>query len=144
MNDKLIRKSIKALAKAECCNYVKGYCALTDKPCHLINPNYPTIHDGCIDCDYFMESVLPPDWELNDLVWYAIWADDDTDENKQLPDGMRLCEICQQPFIYSHARQKYCKSCAVTVNKDKSRQRKNLRLRAQRESAFLSTSGRKV
>ena len=46
---------------------------MTDERCHLVNPNYGSIHDGAIDCDYFLECVLPADWDLNDLVSYALW-----------------------------------------------------------------------
>ena len=53
MTNKQILKSIKALARGECANYDRGNCLLTDKRCHLVNPNYESIHDGAIDCDYF-------------------------------------------------------------------------------------------
>ena len=75
MTEKQILKSIKALAKDECANYKGGMCLETDKPCHLINPEYETIQDGTIDCEYFWECVLPADWNLNDLVSYAMWYD---------------------------------------------------------------------
>lgn len=121
MTDKEIQKSIRALAKDECANYQRGMCLLTDQRCHVINPNYPTIHDGAVDCDYFLECVLPADWDLNDLVSYAIWADED--EPEKLPDGMKLCEHCGKPFTPTHSKQKYCKSCGETVNREKSRER---------------------
>ena len=66
MTDKQILKSIKALARGECANYDRGNCLLTDERCHLVNPNYESIHDGAIDCDYFLECVLPADWSLNE------------------------------------------------------------------------------
>lgn len=72
MTDKQILKSIKALARGECANYSRGDCLMTDERCHLVNPNYESIHDGAIDCDYFLECVLPADWDLNDLVSYAL------------------------------------------------------------------------
>ena len=75
MTDKQILKSIKALARGECANYSYGNCLLTDERCHLVNPDYESIHDGAIDCDYFLECVLPADWNLNDLVSYALWYD---------------------------------------------------------------------
>lgn len=123
MKDKQMLKSIKALAKSECANYSNGFCLMTGERCHVINPDYDTIHDGAIDCDYFMDCVLPADWELNDLIWYAIWADDDADEDEPLPDGMRLCANCQRPFIPTNGKQKYCKSCAATVNRTKAKER---------------------
>ena len=58
-----------------------------------------SIHDGAIDCDYFLECVLPADWNLNDLVSYALWYDEADEET--LPHGMKRCEICQNPFVPS-------------------------------------------
>lgn len=52
MTEKQILKSIKALAAGECANYHGGFCAETDRRCHLINPKYDSIRDGMIDCDY--------------------------------------------------------------------------------------------
>ena len=73
MSDKKIIKGIKKLVKDECDNYDHGFCLLTDRRCHIINPDYESIHDGAIDCNYFMECVLPADWVLNDLAGYALW-----------------------------------------------------------------------
>ena len=120
MKEKELQKCIKNLAKAECANYQRNMCLLDDKPCHIINPEYGTIHDGAIDCDWFMEAVLPADWDLNDLVWYALWYDDDPDE---IPEGMRACEVCKKPFVPTHQKQKYCKRCAENVNRKKTRER---------------------
>lgn len=121
MTNKQILKSIKALARGECANYDHGNCLLTDKRCHLVNHNYESIHDGAIDCDYFLECVLPADWNLNDLVSYALWYDETDDE--ALPHGMKRCEICQNPFVPTHAKKKYCKGCAETANREKTRMR---------------------
>ena len=67
MERQMIRQ-IRTLAHKECCNYIDGKCI-----CHgnftVINPRYPSIHDGAIDCDYFLECVLPIDPELNRIVW---------------------------------------------------------------------------
>lgn len=79
MTEKQIIKSIKALARGECANYQNGMCLETDQRCHLINPRYDSIRDGMIDCDYFLECVLPADWDLNDLVSYALWYCPDED-----------------------------------------------------------------
>ena len=97
MTDKQILKSIKALARGECANYDRGNCLLTDERCHLVNPNYESIHDGAIDCDYFLDCVLPAEWNLNDLVSYALWYDEEDED--PLPHGMKRCEICQNPFV---------------------------------------------
>ena len=121
MTDKQVLKSIKALAKDECANYMSGMCLLTDQECHLINPNYDSIHDGAIDCDYFLECVLPENWEMKDLVYYALWYDEENSD--ELPSDMKRCEVCQQAYIPTHAKQKYCKNCAEAVNRQKTRDR---------------------
>lgn len=36
-----------------------------DHDCNVINPRYPTVQDGAIGCDYFLQCVLPLDPELN-------------------------------------------------------------------------------
>ena len=91
MTEKQILKSIKALAAGECANYHGGFCAETDRRCHLINPKYDSIRDGMIDCDYFLECVLPANWELSDLVSYALWYDEAEDDD--LPSNMKRCEV---------------------------------------------------
>lgn len=121
MTDKQILKSIKALARGECANYQYGNCLLTDKRCHVINPSYESIHGGAIDCDYFLECVLPADWDLNDLVSYALWYDEADEEEP--PPNMKQCEVCHKPFVASNNRQKYCRACAEEVNRRKDRVR---------------------
>lgn len=121
MTNKEILRSIKKLAKEECANYDHGMCLLTDQRCHVINPNYPTVHDGAVDCDYFLECVLPADWDLNDLVSYAIWYDEDEPEKQ--PDGMKRCEKCNQPFVPASNRQKYCHACSESVRRQQGYQR---------------------
>ena len=121
MTDKEIMKMIRHLARDECCSYYRGKCLETDEPCHVINPRYTTIHDGTVDCDYLLNYVLPADWELKDLVWYAIWANEEA--KAQLPDGMKECVNCHQAFIPTHPKQKYCKGCGEIVNRKKSRER---------------------
>ena len=121
MTDKQILKSIKALARGECANYVYGMCVLTDERCHLVNPAYGGIHDGAIDCDYFLECVLPAEWDLNDLVSYALWYDEEDED--ELPSNMKRCEECRKPFVITGNRQKYCKACAEKVNRRKDRLR---------------------
>ena len=122
MNDKKILKSIKALARGECANYQNGFCRETDERCHVINPNYDSVHDGAIDCDYFLESVLPADWELNDLVAYALWYDEE--EPDELPEGMKLCPVCKRPFTASNNRQTYCPDCGKDRQRQMDRERK--------------------
>lgn len=33
------------------------------------------------------------------------------------------CEVCGNPFVPNHPRQKYCKGCAESVNRRKTRDR---------------------
>ena len=121
MKEKELQRAIKNLAKAECANYQNKLCLLTDEPCHIINPDYDSVHDGAIDCDWFLEAVLPADWDLNDLIWYAIWYDEE--EPDEVPEGMKICEVCKRPFLPTHHKQKYCKGCAESVNRKKTRER---------------------
>ena len=101
MTDQQILRSIRTLVREECANYRYGYCLETDDRCHVINPDYDTIHDGTLDCDYFLDCVLPADWTLNDLVAYALWYDEDG-EDDDLPRGMKRCEMCRQPFTIAN------------------------------------------
>lgn len=128
MTEKEILKSIRKLAKEECANYQQGMCLLTDQRCHIINPNYFTVHDGAVDCDYFLDCVLPADWNLNDLVWYSIWSEENMWDGQvetpdTLPQGMRRCAECQNPFTYKNNRQKYCPVCAEKVKRRQGTQR---------------------
>ncbi len=122
MTEKQIIKSIKALARGECANYQNGMCLETDRRCHLINPRYDSIRDGIIDCDYFLECVLPADWDLNDLISYALWYDEEEDY-EELPSNMKRCAECQRPFLFTSNRQKYCNACQQIVRRRQSAQR---------------------
>jgi len=104
MNKQLIRQ-IKTLAHKECCNYVDGKCVY-DHNCYVINPRYPTVHDGAIDCDYFLESVLPLEPELKKNVWAELLHDEDM----TLPPE-KNCARCGQPFVPGSNRQQYCAHC---------------------------------
>ncbi|MBO2517716.1 MAG: hypothetical protein CW338_10710 [Clostridiales bacterium] len=114
ITDKQILRSIKKLAQLECCNYDRGMCIETDERCHLIHPDFDSIRDGAIDCDYFMDCVLPASWELDDLVNYALWYDDEDEE----PD-YRACKICGKPFLpdESAPHQLYCRECGERKKK---------------------------
>ena len=68
MKDKSIIRSCKTLAEKSCANFSNRYCLPEDRACHLINARYPDIHDGAIDCDYFITAVLPSDKALHRLV----------------------------------------------------------------------------
>ena len=128
MDDKKIISVIRKLAKEECANYDHGYCLETDKPCHVINPHYDSIRDGAVDCDYFLECVLPADWDLNDLTWYAIWYDED----EPMEARPRHCAVCGALFIpeTESSRQMYCSVCSEREMRKKHAERsRNYRMR---------------
>ena len=75
----------------------------------------------------FLECVLPANWELSDLVSYALWYDEAEDDD--LPSNMKRCEVCKALFVPANARQKYCKGCAAKVNRDQTRERMYLQRR---------------
>lgn len=91
------------------------WCALEDRPCYVINPHWPNVHDGAIDCDYFLEAVLPWDKELHKAVWteltrieYAPWI---TDETPPPTTAKKHCASCGKPFSPKSNRQRYCTAC---------------------------------
>ena len=71
-HDNQIIRSAKQLTQKECANYADGACVPEDCPCHLINPAYKTIHDGAIDCDWFVQVVLPLQPELLTAYWHEM------------------------------------------------------------------------
>ena len=114
MTNKQIFKHIRVLAHEECANCHAGNCALTDERCHIINTNYQSVQDGAIDCDYFLEVVLPADWDLQDLVAYALWygGDDSDTAEETYPQSLRQCDICQQPYWHTAGEPACCVDCA--------------------------------
>ena len=112
--DQLIAERCCLLAKAECANYYNSFCLTDDGKCHLIGP-YPTIHDGKIDCDWFLEAVLPHDKELSVYVWSVIFRDETLFEDDAAPVPekipLRHCAICGNEFIPIVHNQKYCPAC---------------------------------
>ena len=75
-HDNQIIRSAKQLTQKECANYADGACVPEDCPCHLINPAYKTIHDGAIDCDWFVQVVLPLQPELLTAYWHEIFREE--------------------------------------------------------------------
>lgn len=69
---------IKELAQAECTNCKNEHCQMTGKVCHIINASI-TDGDDAIHCDHFMDCELPADWDMNQLIDYALWYDTDND-----------------------------------------------------------------
>lgn len=105
-----------ALARNECCNYCHGLCRETDDKCHLISA-YPSIHDGAIDCDWFMTSVLPHDKELHKLVRHELEKEETLYEDEDAPAAeeptLRCCAICGKEFLPVVHNQKYCAACRL-------------------------------
>lgn len=120
MDDKKIIRHCSTFACQECANYSDHCCLPEDGPCHVINPNYPTIREGAIDCDYFLTAVLPSNSELHKLVWNELLSTDIFDHK-----DTRNCILCGRPYVPASPRQKYCAVCGDTMkaqrNRDKQR-----------------------
>ena len=116
--DHHIMRSVKQLAQKECANYTNGFCVYEDRPCHVLNAAYKTIHDGAVDCDYFLLAVLPMDLELNKAVWHEIYR-----EEGQAGEGWKECVRCLKPFIPTCNRQRYCASCGKTAKQTRIREK---------------------
>ena len=104
MNNMPIRK-IRTLAHKECCNFIDGKC-IEDEECAVINPRYPTIHDGAVDCDYFLKCVLPIDPELNRIIWSELLREEDV-----IRPNEKACAWCGGAFVPNSGRQQYCPHC---------------------------------
>lgn len=104
MINMLIRK-IKTLAHKECCNYIDGKC-IEDGECIVINPRYPSIHDGAVTCDYFLECVLPIDPKFARIVWAELLREEDV-----IRPNERDCTWCGGAFVPNSSRQQYCSYC---------------------------------
>lgn len=74
--DKEIIRDAKRLATKECANWQDGSCLPDERPCHMINSAYSTIHDGAIDCDWFVQAVLSLQPELRTAYWHEIFRED--------------------------------------------------------------------
>ena len=125
-----IMRSVKWLTQKECANYADGFCLPVDRPCHVLNPAYKTIHDGAIVCDYFLLAVLPLDAELNTAVWHEIYRGED-----QAGEGWKECVRCHKPFIPGSNRQRYCVSCGAAAKRARSRE-KQRRYRERQKAAL--------
>ena len=113
-----IMHSIKQLAKNECANYAKGFCLDDNRPCHVLNPAYKTIHGGAVACDYYLSAVLPLDMELNRAVRHEI-----DPEESRAGEGWKVCVRCQKSFISRSNRQRYCASCGSIAKQIRSREK---------------------
>ncbi len=131
--DKQIMRSMKRLAQKKCANNANGFCLLADRPCHVLNPAYKTIHDGAVDCDHFLLAVLPLDPELNTAVWHEIYRRED-----QAGEGWKECVRCHKPFIPGSNRQCYCTSCGALAKQARIREKQ--RRYRQRQKAACSVT----
>ena len=113
-----IQRSIRNLAQKECANYDNGICLPEDRPCHVISPVYKTVYDGAIDCDYFLEAVLPLQPELNTAVWHELFREED-----QVSEGWKECARCHKPFLPGSNRQRYCTGCGAAEKQARSREK---------------------
>lgn len=118
MNDKNLIRRCKVLAAHACANWRSHECLARDCPCDMINPRYATIHDGAVNCDYFLESVLPLDKELNRLVWCSILGDEECAQ-----PYIRFCTVCGSAYIPTSPRQRYCISCGIERKRQRSREK---------------------
>lgn len=120
MNDKQLLKRVTVLAKAECCNMHGKDCIWDECRCHLINPRYATIEEGAIDCDWFMQAVLPQDKELERQIWQNLTGEDGPSRSR-----FRLCERCRNSFLPLSNRQKFCAVCSEAEKKRRSREKQH-------------------
>ena len=118
MNDKNLIRRCKALAAHACANWRDHECLVRDCPCDMIHPRYATIHDGAINCDYFLSSVLPLDRELSRLVWRIILED----EERAHPN-IRFCTICGSALVPTSPRQKYSSFCGAERKRQRCREK---------------------
>ena len=116
MNDRQLMKRCMSLAEKECANYFSRECVPEVCKCHLINTHYPTIEEGTLNCDWFLEAVLPLERELNKAVWQALTGQDGPTRAR-----CRICEICRGTFIPASPRQKYCPVCGENEKRKRSR-----------------------
>ena len=103
--EKQLIPQIRALAHKECCNFINGAC-IFHGGCAVINSRYPSIHDGAIDCDYFLECVLPISPDLNRAVWMELFREED-----MIRPNEKTCACCGASFVPGSGRQQYCACC---------------------------------
>lgn len=120
-----LRKRLRSLAAAECCNYCKGDCLETEQACHLINDRYENIADGQLDCDWFLQAVLP--------AWPQIQSEVLADLYQMNKAEIKPCSRCGKPFVPASNRQRYCEHCKKEVVKQNTNAA-NLRRRDKKHS----------
>ncbi len=85
---------------------------MADRPCEslLVNPVY-RIEDGAINCEWFIDAVLPLDPELNETIGGLINRVRDLYDADR-PPILLQCADCGKYFTPHSNRQKRCKACA--------------------------------
>ena len=134
MKGKSIIRSCKALAERACANFSNHYCLPEDRACHLINARYPDIHDGAIDCDYFMTAVLPGEKELHRLVLSRLF-----DSGECAPAHTHECVRCGQRYMPTSPRQKYCNFCSAVMRQQRNREKQRQYRERKRKEASASS-----
>jgi hypothetical protein len=83
-------KKVKGLCKANCSNFVKGNCLLSDTTCDYYSKNGKNV-----SCDWFEECVLP-----NDKTLQETYKEQQGIRYKETEIGKysRKCKACQQHF----------------------------------------------
>ena len=133
-----IQRSIRHLAQKECANYDSGCCLPEDRPCHVISSVYKTVHDGAVNCDYFLQAVLPLQPELHTAVWHELLREED-----QAGESRKECVRCHKPFIPGSNRQRYCTDCGAAAKQARSRE-KQRRYRERQKTPACPFSTKKV
>ena len=128
--DQHIIRSVKQLVQKECANYSGASCLPEECPCHVIHPDQQTVHDGAVNCDYCLFTVLPQQPELNTVVWHEIYRGED-----QAGEVWKECVRCHKPFIPGSNHQRYCASCGEVANQARSREKQ--RRYRERQKAIL-------
>ncbi len=132
-HDKEIIRSVRKLASKECCNWDGGICRPYDCPCWVINPAYSTVHDGCVDCDWFIHAVLPLQPELQSAYWHEIFREEGT-----ISEGWKECLRCHKMFVPGSNRQQYCPECGASVSRISNRERQRRFRNKQNEASNVT------
>lgn len=102
-------RGVKKAVDRHCANYVNGACLLTDSPC-----DYFTAYGADISCDYFEQAVLPnePVLEQRYKDLHGIISGE---------DSVSKCVRCGRGYVKNSNRQKYCKDCKVSKQREHAR-----------------------
>ena len=121
-DDKELQKRCMDWAKRECANYYNGNCILEETACHVLNPRYPTLQEGTLDCDYFRFAVLPAFPALQEDVEILIHLPVEMEDENSLPE--KHCLRCGEMFTPTSNRQQHCAFCQGKLDRENARERK--------------------